>query len=90
MAVETFGRGNNMPINGLRHPIDAGHSAGWFIWAGEQFLEDADFFKPMHVRHLIESYPDALDYLGLPPGWRFLIDDKGYEDVWCDEQLLDV
>ncbi|WP_456236598.1 immunity protein Imm33 domain-containing protein [Chryseobacterium carnipullorum] len=29
-----------------------------------------------------------IKYLGLPAGNRFLIDDKGFEDVWFDENLL--
>ena len=29
----------------------------------------------------------TLPYLGLAPGWRFLIA-PGYEDVWYDEKLL--
>ena len=36
VAVETF-NSFNMPINGLRHPIQALHSANWYIWAGENF-----------------------------------------------------
>jgi hypothetical protein len=27
-------------------------------------------------------------YLGLAPGWRFLIGEDGYEDVWFDPDLL--
>jgi len=75
-----------MPINGLRH-FPEGNTTGWYIWAGE-FSEAPDFFKPMHLFHLKEYYPELLKYLALPPGNRFLIDDKGYEDVWFDEGLL--
>lgn len=32
--------------------------------------------------------PEVLPYLELPPGYRFIIDGKGYEDVWFDESLL--
>ncbi|GAC1662096.1 MAG: hypothetical protein NVS9B7_30090 [Flavisolibacter sp.] len=28
------------PINGLRHPVE-GNTSGWYIWAGEEFSEDA-------------------------------------------------
>ena len=51
---------------------------------------DAEFFKPLHVGHLIEDRPIVLKYLGLPAGWRFQIDDKGYEDIWFDESLLKI
>ena len=74
------------PLNGLRHMGDVGIT-GWFVWAGEQFSEADDFFLPLHVAHLREWRPQVLPYLGLPPGWRFLIA-PGYEDVWFDPGLL--
>jgi len=89
VAIQTFNDRNVRTVNGLRHPIESDRSANWYIWAGE-YAEDDDFFKPMHVGHLLELYPQALQYLGLPPGWRFLFDDKQYEDVWYDEQLLNI
>lgn len=76
------------PINGLRHPPQ-GDTTGWYIWAGEELSSDPDFFKPLHVEHLSEWCPQVQKYLGLPPGWRFLIA-GGYEDVWYDELLLEV
>lgn len=33
--------------------------------------------------------PEIKKYLGLPPGWRFLIA-PGYEDIWFDEALLSI
>ncbi len=74
------------PINGLRHPPE-GDSTGWYIWAGEVLSQEDDFFVPLHVGHLREWCPAVLRYLGLPPGWRFLIA-PGYEDVWEDASLL--
>src|SRR5262249_4805049 len=32
-----------------------------------------NFFVPLHVSHLAEWCPAALKFLGLAPGWRFLI-----------------
>lgn len=75
------------PINGLRHQPE-GDTCGWYIWAGEDFSQDPDFFLPVHVSHLSEWCPAALPYLGLAPGWRFLIA-PDYEDVWFDPSLLD-
>jgi hypothetical protein len=74
------------PINGLRH-IPEGDTTGWYIWAGNELLQDLDFFKPLHVAHLDQWCPHARKYLGLGPGWRFLIAED-YEDVWFDETLL--
>jgi hypothetical protein len=75
-----------IPINGLRYPVE-GDASGWFIWAGEELSEDPEFFVPLCVEHLTEWCPAVLPYLGLAPGWRFLIAGE-YEDVWYDESLL--
>ena len=74
------------PINGLRHPPTPGTS-GWFLWAGGEPSSDPDYFVPLHIAHLESWCPQVVPYLGLPPGWRFLID-EGYEDVWYDASLL--
>jgi hypothetical protein len=75
-----------LPINGLRHPPTP-ETAGWYIWAGESLSRDPDFFVPAHVWHLHDLCPEAVRFLGLPPGWRFLIA-PGHEDVWFDPELL--
>lgn len=77
-----------MPINGLRHPIETEQCSNWYIWAGE-YSDADDFFKPVHIYHLLEVCPKVINYLGLAPGWRFLFDNI-YEDVWYDEKLLDI
>lgn len=75
-----------LPINDLRlHPEE--WTTGWFIWAGEEFSEDPDFFVPLHTVYLNDWVNDLHKYLGLAPGWRFLIAGD-YVDVWFDEQLL--
>ncbi|WP_332453765.1 hypothetical protein [Chryseobacterium aquaticum] len=79
-------KSGEMPLNGLRH-FPEGDTSGWYIWAGDYSSSD-EFFKPMHIFHLIEIFPEIIKYLGLPAGNRFLIDDKGFEDVWFDENLL--
>ena len=76
------------PINGLRHPPE-GDTSGWYIWAGEEFSTESDFFHPLHIEHLQNWCPEIIKYLGLPPGWRFL-NAPGYEDVWEDESLLNI
>jgi hypothetical protein len=81
-------KSHGLPINGLRHSPKA-DTNGWFIWRGEELSRDADFFAPLHTRHLVDYCPEALKFLGLPPGYRFLIAGD-YEDVWFDESLLQV
>jgi hypothetical protein len=69
------------PLNGLRHP-QVGDTTGSYIWAGE--LSDApEFYEPLHVVHLREWCPGALPFLGLAPGWRFLVAGD-HVDVWED------
>ena len=81
-------RSGLQPLNGLRHPPQ-GDTTGWYIWAGEELSTAPDFFEPIHVLHLAEWCPDALKFLGLPPGWRFL-KAGDYEDVWEDTTLKNV
>jgi len=75
-----------LPINGLRHPL-VGDTTGWYIWFGEEFSNDPDFFVSLHVEHLKEWCPLIIKYLGLAPGWRFLVANN-YEDIWQDISLL--
>ncbi len=77
-----------MPINGLRHPPE-GDTCGWYLWAGEKMSEEQDYFKPMHVIHLISKCPQVMPYLSLPVGWRFLFAGE-YGDAWFDETLLEI
>lgn len=72
------------PIHGMRVNPTQGTS-GWYVWAGE-YSESADFFKPLHAGHIADWEPLVRPYLGLPPGWRFLIAEN-YEDVWYDDGL---
>ncbi|QYK05233.1 immunity protein Imm33 domain-containing protein [Shewanella zhangzhouensis] len=82
IAIETIGK---LPINGLRRNPENG-TCGWYIWCGEEMSDDADFFKPLHVGHILEYLPEIEQYLSLPPGYRFLVAHE-YEDVWQDLQL---
>jgi hypothetical protein len=76
---------NFWPIHGLRHEIN-GDTTGWYIWRGE-YSADPDFFMPIHTSHITEVCPRVIKYLGLAPGWRFLILES-YEDVWQDKSLI--
>lgn len=77
-----------LPINGVRHPPE-GDTTGWYIWAGEHLETRDDFFEPLHVDHLEKWCPEVVKYLGLSPGWRFLIAGD-YEDVWFDPEGLNL
>jgi hypothetical protein len=76
-----------LPLNGLRHPPQGGTS-GWYFWTGE-FSSEADFFVPLCGNHLSSKCQSVMRFLGLAPGWRFLLA-PNYEDVWFDASLLDV
>lgn len=75
-----------LPLHGLRHRPE-GDATGWYIWAND-YEEGPDFFNAMHVMHAVEANMPFVKYLGLPPGWRFLIGEGGYEDIWYDASLL--
>ncbi len=40
------------------------------------------------AEHFSQRNPKIIKYLGLDDGFRFLITESGYEDVWFDENLL--
>lgn len=84
-ALQTQGK---IPVNGLRHPREA-DTSGWYIWRGQEYSEDSAFFSPLHAKHLTEACPEVVKYLGLPPGYRFLIAGD-YVDIWYDESLLSI
>ena len=77
-----------LPLNGLRHPPE-GQTSGWYLWAGRELSAAPDFFEPVHAGHLTETCPEVIAYLGLGPGWRFLLA-GAHVDVWYDAKLLEV
>lgn len=85
VALETKGQ---LPVNGLRHS-PAGGTTGWYLWGGQEFPLDDESFSPVHTHHLIQLWPEVVKFLGLPPGYRFLVADD-YVDVWFDPVLLEV
>src|SRR5438309_27349 len=72
-------RENIYPLNGLRHKQENG-TCGWYLWRGEELSQDPDFFEPIHVSHLADYCPEAIKYLVLPAGYRFLVA-PNYENV---------
>lgn len=85
LAEQTLDR---QPLNGLRH-APRGGTSGWYIWGGGEPGDADEFFQPIHAEHLVRLLPQVLPYLGLGPGWRFLLA-EGAEDVWFDASLLEI
>ncbi len=83
LALATLGK---QPFYGVRSEV-VGDTSGWYLWAGD-YSDADDFFQPVHVAHLLERCPGVLKYLGLAPGYGFIVDDNGYEDVWFDPERL--
>ena len=55
---------------------------------GASIVIKTTFFKPTHIKHIVDLVPD--DLLALSPGSRFLVDTlTDYKDVWFDKSLLD-
>ncbi len=78
---------NILPINGLRiYP--EGDTSGWYIWAGEELSQNPNFFVPLHIKHINEWVPNISRFLGLAPGWRFILTGN-YEDVRFDSKILE-
>lgn len=75
-----------LPLNGLRH-AGTDTTCGWYIWGGPQLGAAPDFFQPLHAEHLASHCPQALRFLALPAGWRFLVA-PGHADVWFDDSLV--
>jgi hypothetical protein len=82
VAIQTLDR---IPIHGVRLPPTE-TTCGWYIYAGDEWSDEADFYKPLCVEHLADYCESALPFLGLPPGWRFMTDGEGFVDVWQDAE----
>lgn len=83
IAVDTL---KQEPIVGLRKQPASSSDAIWYIYGGE-LSEENDFFEIMTVKELQDIFPEALPYLALEPGFRFMIDSDDYEDVWREGAL---
>ncbi|RVU83480.1 hypothetical protein EOL70_16560 [Leucothrix sargassi] len=76
---------HHMPIHAVRHNEENGTN-GWYIWGGE-YSESPDFYQPLCAEHLVDYCPHIIKYLALAPGYRLIIDNEGYEDVWYDPEV---
>ncbi|MDK2127072.1 immunity protein Imm33 domain-containing protein [Parachitinimonas caeni] len=82
VAVALSSIGKN-PIYGTRIEKPENGNVSWFFYCGD-YSEAPDFFQPIHTSHLDEILPSVKKYLFLSPGFKFIIDDEGYEDVWME------
>lgn len=78
---------NKMPIYGCRVKVTENENISWFFHCGE-YSDTDDFYSPIHTSHLETLLPFVIPYLYLPSNTRFIIDDKGYEDVWIENSLV--
>ena len=81
LALEGLGM---MPIYGCRKKLKEGENISWYFHCGEH-SDNEYFYSPIHTEHLDSLLPLIIPYLYLPPDTWFIIDDKGYEDVWREE-----
>ena len=75
------------PIVGLRKKPETDENVAWFIYGGE-LEEGEDFFETVTIKELEDILPEAIPYLALEEGFRFMIDRDDYEDVWKADTIL--
>jgi hypothetical protein len=82
IALQTLGQ---LPLHGVRvEPTES--TCGWYLHGGEWSDAD-DYYQPLCVEHVEKYCPAAISFLGLPPGWNFLTDGRGFVDVWQTESI---
>ncbi len=87
VGIADLAESGRWPLHGMRHPPE-GDTSGWYLWAGNDPMStEPDFFVPLHITHLHQRCREVLPYLGLGPGWRFLLA-PDHVDVWYDGSLL--
>lgn len=81
LATSTLGQ---MPIYASRVDADE-NGVEWYVYCGE-FSNAEDFYEPVAIDCLPEDLPAIIPFLALESGFNFIVDDKGYEDVWKNEE----
>lgn len=81
------------PLYGGRfRPQPDRRDCGWAIWARHPDMEDAaddTGFQVVDVAEVHARSRDAWAYLALPPGWAYVLNPDGSDDVYTDPGLLD-
>src|SRR5262249_10587821 len=73
------------PINGIKAPPQR-DSSGWYSWCGEEFPASPECCIALQTTHLADCCPEAVEFLGLPPGYRFRAAGEQIE-VWLDPKF---
>ena len=48
------------------------------------------FLSQFVLKSSLKTRTEIIKYLGLPSGFRFQIDSKGYEEIWENKKLLNI
>lgn len=76
-----------LPVHGER--VRGGENqSGWYVWCGGNRFDRDDFFQEMSVFEFAGRVPLAYSFLGLPPGFKFLVA-GGHQRAWLEEGLLE-
>jgi hypothetical protein len=69
-----------LPVAGFRYPDEAEEISGWWVMPeGLEDNPDMERFKPVHLYHLMESYPQIAALLTLSPGHGFILKEDEVE-----------
>ncbi|MDM5450969.1 immunity protein Imm33 domain-containing protein [Peribacillus simplex] len=76
-------------IQGVRYFGEA-QSSGWLLYRDEEDLDEEKERNLITLRlhELTAKKSDLVCFFGLPSGYRFIIEDDGY-DAWCDENIVE-
>ena len=85
IALQTLDR---TPVHAVRLPPTE-TTCGWYIYAGDEWSDDPDFYQPLCVEHMAKYCENAVPFLALPPGWWFYTDGKGNYEASFDPKLLE-
>ena len=71
-----------MPIEGVRYPSPE-HMSGWWVTT-DSYNGDSSTLKNVHMGHLITARQDIVNFLALPYGYRFRVDEES--KAWFDDK----
>jgi hypothetical protein len=72
------------PVEGVRYPSPS-HMSGWWI-TSNKYNGNIETLRKEHTYHITAARPDLAQYLALPFGFRFSLNEK-HVDVWFDQKV---